>query len=215
MNPLNTVSPAQVGTHTKLMCFPEKVALADGVPYRIPEAYFIGDFDALFRGEDIQGTRPQHVPDAYAPAGWVWVACPVCGGEDSAVQHVIGPSRIVRCRECGLEFDNPQAVIPPGALDKFASDIHDTRSSAGSALRAEQNGDILMRGLRTLRPELVGTNLIEIGSASGEFLNTLATRCAWPRDRLLGIEPSAVSCMRAVCNGNPQSQAGTRFSRPW
>ena len=36
--------------------------------------------------------------------------------------------------------------------------------------------------------------------------NTL--RIGWPK-------PSAVSCIRGVCAGKPQSQGGARRTRPW
>jgi len=181
------------GVETTILQYPELVALIDGVVFRFPEAYFIGDMDII-----AQGGMVNRNPDWFRtfdglPTRWLGQHCVLCGGNDAVVRHIIGPSRIVRCQACGLEYDNPQAVIAPTALNKYASDLSDQRKSAKSLVRAEQSAAILINGLTTLAPPLCKEPLLDIGCASGEILYVLREKYGWPNDCLWGVEPSSRS----------------------
>ncbi len=181
------------GAETTILKYPEIIALIDGSPFRFPEAYFIGDMEAVACGE-----LPSRNADWFRgfdglPERWNGCVCEICGHDRSDVQHVIGPSRIVRCRDCGLEYDNPRAVVPKCALDKYASPVRDARKSAKSLVRAEQNAAILVEGLRAIEPDLVGKPLLDIGCASGETLYVLRERYGWSNGSLWGVDPSPLA----------------------
>jgi 2-polyprenyl-3-methyl-5-hydroxy-6-metoxy-1,4-benzoquinol methylase len=68
--------------------------------------------------------------------------------------------------------------------------VHDQRKSAKAIVRAEQSAQILLRGLKTIAPELVGQPLLDVGCASGELLYVLQKKHHWCNNALWGIEPS-------------------------
>jgi 2-polyprenyl-3-methyl-5-hydroxy-6-metoxy-1,4-benzoquinol methylase len=181
------------GVETTIMRYPELVALIDGALFRFPEAYFIRDMAPM-----IQGSMAHRDPDWFRtfnglPTRWRGRHCELCGSDNAVVRHIIGPSRIVRCKDCGLEYDNPQAIIATAALDKYASTIHDQRKSAKSMVRAEQSAEILIKGLEAIDSGLFKQPLLDIGCASGELLYALRERYDWPNDRLWGVDPSRMS----------------------
>jgi len=181
------------GVETTIMRYPELVALIDGALFRFPEAYFIGDMDSVIRGN-----MAHRDPDWFRtfnglPTRWRGRHCELCGSDNAVVRHIIGPSRIVRCQDCGLEYDNPQAVIATAALDKYASTMHDQRKSAKSMVRAKQSAEILIKGLEAINSGLFKQPLLDIGCASGELLYVLREHYNWPNDCLWGVDPSRMS----------------------
>lgn len=181
------------GVETAAMRFPELVALMEGAEFRFPEAYFIGDMEA------VAANRPlNYNPDRFRtfdglPTAWTGCSCELCGSSNEVVRHIIGPSRIVCCQECGLEYDNPRAIVLKPSLDKYASVISDRRKSAKSMVRAEQGADIIISGLEAIAPDLAGKPLLDIGCASGELLRVLRDNHRWPNKSLLGVEPSTLA----------------------
>jgi SAM-dependent methyltransferase len=178
------------GAPTTMLQFPELLALIDGVPFRFPEAYFIGNMETLTAG----GTLNRN-PDWFRtfdglPTAWEGRCCEQCGSSMVSARHIIGPSRLVRCSECGLEYDQPQALFQAAALDKYASDVHDQRKSAKAIVRAEQSAQILVNGLRAVAPDLIRRPLLDIGCASGELLYVLREKYGWANEALFGVERS-------------------------
>lgn len=179
------------GRKTTIMQYPELVALIDNVPFRFPEAYFIKDMQAILAG----GEAASRGPDWFRtfsglPQTWEGRRCSNCGSDAFEVIHVIGPARVVRCRTCGLSGDNPAAIIPRIDLDKYASTAHDKSKSASSMERAQGTAKNFMEKLRMIRPDLIGSPLLEIGCASGEFLSVLRQWYGWTNETLTGVEPS-------------------------
>jgi 2-polyprenyl-3-methyl-5-hydroxy-6-metoxy-1,4-benzoquinol methylase len=178
------------GVTTTFLQLPELIALIDSVRFRFPEAYFIGSMTTIVSGNEIRRDPDWYRSFDGLPVIWKGVKCEVCGSSDSQVLHIIGPSRIVQCRECGLQYDNPQAIVQIEALNKYAADIRDQRSSARSILRAEQNAHTLLNGINAINANLRGQSLLEIGCASGELLDILGKRYFWTTDNLWGMDLS-------------------------
>ncbi len=181
------------GVKTTVMQFPELVALIDGTVFRFPETYFIGDMAAVAANLPLN-----YNPDWFRtfnglPTAWVGCCCELCGSRNEYVRHIIGPSRIVCCQECGLEYDNPRAIITKPSLDKYASVISDQRNSAKSMVRAQQGAEIVISGLNAIAPHLFGKPLLDLGCASGELLRVLRDDHHWPNKYLCGVEPSALA----------------------
>jgi len=187
------------GVESGLMRYPEIVALIDGVPFRYPEPYFINQMRALRNGAFVRRDPDWYRSFPGLPQQWRGVSCPLCGGNTSfRAIHVIGPSRIVRCPGCELEFDQPQAIVGHDALDKYASSVRDeTGGSVKSLVRAELSASLLVEGLSELAPSLLGAPLLDVGCASGELLHVLAERHGWDRGALMGVDPSALSARTA------------------
>jgi 2-polyprenyl-3-methyl-5-hydroxy-6-metoxy-1,4-benzoquinol methylase len=178
------------GVVTTIMQYPEIVALIDGTTFRFPEAYFIGDIEPIASGEMIHRDPDWFRTFDGLPTKWRGVRCELCGSHNARVQHIVGPSRIVRCQQCGLEYDNPQATVVVTALDKYASDLRDKRKSAKSIVRSEQSADILVKGLISIDATLLQQPLLEIGCASGELLHVLRDKYNWPDDYIWGVDLS-------------------------
>ncbi len=177
---------------TQVMKHPEVMALIDGVDFYFPAPYFVGDMEALVKGETTAKGPDWFRTFTGLPSEWKGTPCNLCGSEDYEVKFIIGPSRFVRCRACGLEYDNPQAVIKQKDLDKYSSDIRDEKTKSHKALdRARQEAKIIVDGLKKLRPDLQKAPLLEIGSASGELLYVLREEYGWRNENLTGTDLSS------------------------
>jgi len=185
------------GVHTSVMQQPEIVALIEGADFRYPDLRFISDMNQV--GPDgIKRREPDwfRVNDD-VPALWKGQGCILCASTIPRIRHIIGSSRIVQCPQCGLEFDNPQAIIGPKQLDKYSSRFDQMRGSESSITRAEQNANIFVDDVNDLSPALKGEVLLDVGCASGEFLHVLHANLGWPLSHLQGVEPSELSARDA------------------
>ena len=139
------------------------------------------------------------------------VPCPVCGTDDPATLYepwvtvddpallygtangVQGTQRIVRCRACGMIYENPrypEETILAGYMSA-ADDGHDSQypQRVRSFLRA------LQKSARDLPPP--GAKVLDIGCAGGAFLDAA-------RDfgyQVSGLEPSRILAERARRRG--------------
>lgn len=189
------------GEETGLMRYPEIVALIDGVCFRYPSPVFIRDFVSILKGESQKFGLKQYLVDD-APTRWRGLACKLCGSTCVKVQHVIGPSRVVKCVSCGLEYNNPQAIIPRSALDKYGSKDEIRYNQMPVMRRANANAKIVVERLKKLKSDLFGELLLDVGCASGEFLHLLQKNYNWPAETLKGLEPSHLSTEHARSNYN-------------
>lgn len=178
------------GEYTTLMKEPEIVALIEGADFIYPAPYFISDMSRS-KIELIPPGWFRGVKDF--PGLWKGWDCIACGAKQGEVRHIIGTSRIVRCPGCGLEYDNPQAVIPPEFLDKYSSRFDGSRKGAASLLRAGEDARVFMADLDSFFPELSGRPILDIGCASGEFLHVLNSGFSWPLNHLHGVDASSIS----------------------
>ncbi len=189
---LRSALPFRVHEISDLMWHPEVVALIDGVDFRYGHPLFIRDFLPVLKGE-IPALNPGIRRDELGPSVFRGCRCELCGDDlpdNTEVRHIVGISRIVRCRRCGLEYDNPQAIIPDAAFDKYASDNELRNGRAPTADRAATNATAIMAFLREHDREPVGTRLLDVGCASGEILQLLASEHRWELNSLTGIDPS-------------------------
>lgn len=181
------------GTRTSIMQQPEVVALIEGVDFAYPDPRFISDMTELSSKGLGRRDADWFRSSADLPLMWRTKACVLCRSTDLSVRHIIGPSRIVRCNQCGLEFDNPQAIIRREHYDKYSSRFDQLRRATPSKVRARQNAAIFVADVDALCPMLTHEPVLDVGCASGEFLHVLDTRYGWPVTQLLGVDPSALS----------------------
>ena len=114
------------------------------------------------------------------------------------------------CRNCSFVFANP--VPSQGAIVQFYADLADEEYSQEDEGRGRNFATILQR-LRPLVPP--GSSLLDVGAASGIFLN-LARAAGY---RVTGIEPSAALAadaerlygLKLFCGTVEQFAAGEKF----
>ena len=90
-------------------------------------------------------------------------------------------------RPCWIRPTSRPRTSAPRAIGRY-SQYQKWSSTLTAYFGAASNGDGKWRSMRK-----TGANTSRIG---------------WPK-------PSAVSCIRGVCSGKPQSQGGARRTRPW
>jgi len=181
------------GIHTSIMQNPEIVALIEGADLRYPDPRFISDMNEVLM-DRIKRRKPDWFRlNRNVPVLWKGHQCILCKSTVPRLRHIIGTSRIVRCPQCGLEFNNPQAIISPKQLDKYSSRFDHVRGGESSTIRAEQNASIFVDDIDTFSRSLRGQLLLDVGCASGEFLHVLHTKFGWPISHLQGVEPSELS----------------------
>jgi SAM-dependent methyltransferase len=101
--------------------------------------------------------------------------------------HRPGEFTIVRCMECGLLYQNPQPT--PAAVGAFYPDEYGSYTSAGQGLAGRRGliGKIVRRGFarrcalidQTVPPREGARRLLDIGCASGLFLEAMQQRPGW------------------------------------
>ena len=178
---------------TTILKYPEFIALIEGVDFRFPDPRLINDMNSIFDAKTQERDPFWYRTIDDMPIQWRGHSCEICDSENNGVRHIIGPSRIVKCEKCELEFDNPQAIIETRALNKYSSTHDNQRSGIPSMVRARQNVAVFIEDLMELAPSLINESLLEIGCASGEFMHLLHKEHHWPKAHLLGIEPSPES----------------------
>ncbi len=181
----------QQGILTNIMRYPEVVALIDGADFHFPQVQFIGDMKKVLKGEPIDRGADWVRTFPGFPERWRGVSCDFCGRNDTITSHVIGPSRIVRCRRCNLEYDNPRAVIQSEDLGKYA--VHEQTIFTGKSrkiVRAGKYAAHIIEYLEKNFPEYIGQPLLEVGCSSGELLYALRENHGWPNDNLYGVDPA-------------------------
>lgn len=182
---------------------PEIIALIEGVPFVYPDPKFISDFrlnSNIVKHKSINWFRT--LKDA--PKFWKGINCICCNKSTTSVEHIIGPSRIVKCHQCGLEFDNPQSIISLTDLDKYSSRFDSKRRGESSKVRAKQNASIFMEDLKLTSPNHINSSILDIGCSSGEFLACLVKDFDWAENNTFGIDPSPLSISDARKNFNLQ-----------
>jgi SAM-dependent methyltransferase len=181
--------PTRASAVKAIMRYPELVALVEGIDFRYPvypRPPFIEDLK--HRGESqLVGT---HVGDADRPADWTALeACPSCSEGLFEPLHIVGYSRIVRCQNCDLQFQNPRPKLAPDDMDRYVPDSDDDSRTSAEA-RAKEYAGLVTRDVRTLRGMIQPTSILEIGCSSGEFLESLSRTMKLSIERMYGVEPS-------------------------
>jgi len=141
------------------------------------------------------------------------VACDLCGADDTEGVFPPGADRgpVVRCRACGLVYQNPRNEMP---LD-WGSEYTDDEEAFYQAQYAHERGakqraaaelfDLVER----YAPER--GRLLEIGSATGFFLATARER-GW---QVAGIEPHTAVAKWSVENLGLEVHIGSLEDHPW
>jgi SAM-dependent methyltransferase len=120
------------------------------------------------------------------------VACPLCGFDD-AEEVLRGPDRLlglpgefrfVRCRSCGLIRQNPR----PAAILDFYPDHYPAhrQASGGHQLHELEARYGQRKRVRTVRAQLHGGRLLDVGCGSGSFLAEMRRAPGW---QVAGVEP--------------------------
>jgi 2-polyprenyl-3-methyl-5-hydroxy-6-metoxy-1,4-benzoquinol methylase len=132
--------------------------------------------------------------------------CLLCGADAYTVVHT-GPDyllrrpgayRLVRCRRCGLIYQNPRP--PLAAMSRFYPDSYGAYGSAAGGLRARRGalGALIRHGqgrrawmLDRAVPPTPGRarRVLDVGCASGLFLEAMQAR-GWA---VAGVEPNAAA----------------------
>lgn len=127
------------------------------------------------------------------------VNCILCGGQDfvGVIERedlnlfVPGTFRVVRCRNCGLLFQNPRPTstswseIYLSNYDQYQSETQKVRFTAWM----QKYG--MRKRLRKIEQIHPGGKLCDIGCASGDFLIEVSESSKWDA---FGIEPSKEAC---------------------
>lgn len=122
--------------------------------------------------------------------------CDICGSADSMAPLIdvgvpgVGSARIHACARCGFRQIRPRlgrlaldVLYGAGYFD--ASPAHGFAAYARQRQRYDRDAFFLARELRALRPG--GGRLLEVGSALGFLLTSLARQCNW---QVEGVEVS-------------------------
>lgn len=132
------------------------------------------------------------------------IACNLCGSNSSQTlgcrdrleyrgNHGRYSYSIVRCRECGLLYVNPQPLVRGDKADELYSDSFYSGPADSAANASEvwrKFWDCELARIEQSRPK---GSLLEIGSGSGLFLHTAAAR-GWT---VTGLDVSQASADRA------------------
>jgi len=182
-------SAAPLSSICELVNYPEVAAVIDGTEFRHPEVRFIGQMRSK---TSVSSPQPQPV---HLPRKWREIKeCELCSCYDFRVVHIIGRSRVVECKKCGLHFQNPQSCISHDQCDKYASNGDDKgRRGMSSQARAKQYAEIIISDLRQMEKDICEGPILDVGCASGEFLDALTMESEVCKENLYGIEPSKLA----------------------
>jgi SAM-dependent methyltransferase len=134
----------------------------------------------------------------------VLTACPLCEHSEAAVylegegealdasmigpsRGIVSPGRILRCRGCGFGYRQTRFSEQKLAEMYGAMDPHLYQAEMEGRRRTAQ------RRLEVVRRHVHGRRLLDVGCASGVFLE-LAAEAGWDAT---GVEPSAALCRQA------------------
>ncbi len=150
------------------------------------------------------------MPDAHVPARqpppalrYEEVACNLCGQDDYVV-HLIrrdlnlflpGEFQLVRCNHCGLVYLNPRPV-PEQLADLYAGeyDQYNLALREEKPLRRLDRGYGLRKRCRAILRHKRSGHLLDVGCATGDFLETMRTYPGW---QVSGVELSEVASQYA------------------
>ncbi|MFC1576512.1 class I SAM-dependent methyltransferase, partial [Candidatus Omnitrophota bacterium] len=201
------------GAETTAMNYPEVIALIDGVKFYFPYVSFIGDMTRVIEGKGLKRDPDWFRTFEGHPTRWRGTQCTICGSDQAVTQHIVGPSRIVACKRCGTERDNPRAVLSEKDLAKYATGEKLLfEGKIQNMQRAEFVAGDIIGLLRARYPEVVNGPLLDLGCSSGELLCVLRDEYGWPNENLFGVEPSGYAAGFARKNYGLSVKHGTVMS---
>lgn len=178
------------GESTRVLQYPEVLALIDGVGFNFPEVRRIGAFSPLIEGRTLEKNPDWFRSLVDSRTVWRGRTCPNCGGKESSVDTMVGPVRTVRCDDCGMGFTNPVVSLDTGGLDKYSTGKEYEKDKPKNIERARRNAAEFMKVLNREFPEMLHQPIIDVGCASGEMMKILRDDYGWPNENLVGVEPS-------------------------
>lgn len=122
------------------------------------------------------------------------VSCNLCHHEDAETYllredlnvYIPGLFRLVRCKHCGLIYENPRPsinswdIIYPEEYDQYEERPNPSR------FRRFMRSYGLLKQIRSIEHFQKGGKLLDIGCATGEFLQETSRRPGW---QVYGVEP--------------------------
>jgi len=142
------------------------------------------------------------------------VACTLCGRDDTRFlfmgwdrRHgVPGEFPVVQCKNCGLIYPNPRPA--PATINQYYPDEYEPY--IGLSAKPNQGKTIREYGFRK-RCRLVvaykpGGRLLDVGTATGDFLHAMAAQGEW---ELYGVEPNEKAALIARTYPELQISVGT------
>ncbi len=125
---------------------------------------------------------------------WEFVACLLCGRDDpmnvlegpDRLHNLPGRFRLVRCRHCGLIYQNPRPT--PAALAGYYPDDYPPHA-VGTDQTSWGRLDVRLaytKRIRAIRRFLASGRLLDVGCGTGGFLRAMA-QAGW---EVWGLEPS-------------------------
>lgn len=130
----------------------------------------------------------------------ILVACDFCGRDDTAALHTLvdirkrlpGEYHLVRCKNCGLLYLNPQPTDEELALhysENYHCFIQAIDDQAGKFTRWAQKVGFTRR-IRLITTRIPKGNLLDVGCGTGNFLNEVKRSGEW---KVSGVETSAAA----------------------
>lgn len=121
-----------------------------------------------------------------------YVACNLCGSDDSDIVHAKGLFKIVECRNCGLTYVNPR--LSPAALAREYGEGYYFGGSYDDYI-SERRGfeKTFEKRLEKIESFVKPGRILDVGCAFGFFLS-VARRRGWDA---YGVDLSASSCRYA------------------
>ncbi len=123
------------------------------------------------------------------------VSCNICNLQDTKPYllredlnlYIPGTFQLVQCKNCGLIYENPRPSVNSwGTIYPEEYDQYDGQQNQ-SGIRKGLRRYGLQKQIRSIEAYLTSGNLLDIGCATGDFIQEASKRSGWT---VFGVEPS-------------------------
>jgi len=134
-----------------------------------------------------------------------WVPCNICGFDDPEPAFAIDSGFVVRCRNCGLAYQNPRPDQSVNYEEDFFSKEYRDFYGLDYIQDRENISRIARRRLDAIGPLASGGKILDVGCAAGFFLHEARSRGMEP----WGVEISGFAFRYASHELNLEVHHGT------